>query len=164
MDLEKLEKLNELKAKGIITEAEFQQQKEKILNEANATQVSVGNSSASLDFNDVKTYGMFMHLAQFCAFILPVLGWIVPLVMWLSRKDNVQIDQQGRVIFNWIISAVIYGFVSFILVFLVIGIPMLIALVVCNIVFSIMGALRAKDGIVKNYPLTIRFFRVEESN
>lgn len=163
MDLDKLEKLNELRAKGVITEAEFQQQKDKILNEAEVTTVSVGNSSATLDFNDVKTYGMFMHLAQFCAFILPVLGWVVPLVMWLSRKENAHIDQQGRIIFNWIISALIYGFVSLILVFIVIGIPMLVALVVCNIVFVIMGALRAKDGIVKNYPLTIRFFSVEET-
>lgn len=163
MDLEKLEKLNDLKAKGVITEAEFQQQKEKILNEEDLTKVNVGNSSAALDFNDVKTYGMFMHLAQFCAFILPVLGWVVPLVMWFSRKDDAHIDQQGRVIFNWIISAVIYGVVSFILMFIVIGIPMLFALVVCNIVFVIMGALRAKDGIIKNYPLTIRFFSVDES-
>lgn len=150
MNIEKLEKLNDLKEKGIITEEEFQQQKAKILNEADLTQVTVGNSSAALDFNDTKTYCMFMHLAQFCAFILPILGWVVPLVMWLTRKDDEQIDQQGRVIFNWILSALIYGFVSFILMFLVIGFPMLLALVVCNIVFIILGALKAKEGVVKN--------------
>ena len=104
-----------------------------------------------------------MHLAQFCAFILPILGWVVPLVMWLTRKEDEQIDQQGRVIFNWILSALIYGFVSFILMFLLIGFPMLLALVVCNIVFIILGALKAKDGVVKNYPLTIRFFSVQQS-
>lgn len=156
MDLDKLEKLNELKAQGVITEEEFQQQKEKILNQP-ATAASAG-----LDFNDVRSYSMFMHLAQLCAFILPLLGWVVPLVMWLTRKEDQYIDQQGKVVFNWIISAVIYGFVSLLLMVVLIGIPLMIALVVCNIVFAIMGALRAKDGIVKNYPLAIRFFRVEE--
>lgn len=162
MNIEKLEKLNDLKEKGIITEEEFQLQKAKILNEPELTEVIVGNS-AKLDFSDTKTYCMFMHLAQFCAFILPILGWVVPLVMWLTRKEDEQIDQQGRVIFNWILSALIYGFVSFILMFLLIGFPMLLALVVCNIVFIILGALKAKDGVVKNYPLTIRFFSVQQS-
>ncbi|MEE2023390.1 MULTISPECIES: DUF4870 domain-containing protein [Alkalimonas] len=156
MDLDKLEKLNELKAQGVITEEEFQQQKEKILNQPAAA------ASAGLDFNDVRSYSMLMHLAQLCAFILPLLGWVVPLVMWLTRKEDQYIDQQGKVVFNWIISAVIYGFVSLLLMVVLIGIPLMIALVVCNIVFAIMGALRAKDGIVKNYPLAIRFFRVEE--
>lgn len=157
MDLDKLEKLNELKAQGVITEEEFQQQKEKILNQPTPA------PAAGLDFNDARSYSMLMHLAQFCAFIVPLLGWVVPLVMWLSRKEEPFIDQQGKVVFNWIISAVIYGFVSLLLIVVLIGIPLMIALVVCNIVFAIMGALRAKDGIVKNYPLAIRFFAVDET-
>lgn len=157
MDLDKLEKLNELKAQGVITEEEFQQQKERILNQP------ISPAAAGLDFNDARSYSMLLHLAQFCAFILPLLGWVVPLVMWLTRKEDAYIDQQGKVVFNWIISAVIYGFVSLLLMVVLIGIPLMIALVVCNIIFVIMGALRAKDGMIKNYPLAIRFFRVEES-
>lgn len=157
MDLDTLQKLNELKEKGVITEDEFQQQKEKILNQP------VTKSTTGLDFHDVRIYSMFMHLSQLFAFVLPVLGWVVPLVMWLTRKEEESINQQGKVIFNWILSALIYGVVSILLIMVLIGIPLLIALVVCTIVFAIMGALRAKEGMVKNYPLAIRFFSVEES-
>jgi uncharacterized Tic20 family protein len=155
MDLDKLEKLNALKEKGIITEQEFVEQKQKIL--------SPPNSSFQQLVDNSYNYCMLMHLAQFCAFVLPFLGWIVPLVMWMTKKEDEFIDQQGKVIFNWILSVLVYFFVSLLLTVILIGFPMLLALVICSIVFTIMGALHAKDGIVKNYPLAIRFFRVEES-
>lgn len=154
MNLEQLEKLNELKEKGILTEEEFQQQKEKIL---------AGSGTFNIA-DDNRTYAMFMHLAQLFCIILPVLGWVVPLVMWLLNKDKDDyINQQGKVVFNWIISVLIYAVAGWLLVLILIGIPILLALLVCSIIFTIMGALNAKEGIIKNYPLAIRFFKVEET-
>jgi uncharacterized Tic20 family protein len=37
---------------------------------------------------------------------------------------------------------------------------MLIALVICGIIFTIIGAVRANDGIAWSYPMSIRFFSV----
>jgi uncharacterized Tic20 family protein len=154
MDLEKLEKLNELKEKGAITEEEYQKAKAETL-----------APSKSLDVNnlDDRSYSMLMHFAQFCSFIVPLLGWVVPLVMWLTRRDNDYIDQHGKVVANWIISAFIYSLICFVLMFVLIGFLFFVVLVICSIVFTIMGGIQAKDGIIRNYPLAIRFFAVQET-
>lgn len=156
MDLEKIEKLNEMKEKGIITEEEFQKAK---------TQALGNTSSQSIDFSnlDSKSYSMIMHFSQFCCFILPVLGWVVPLIMWLTKRDDPYIDQQGRVVINWVISAFIYTMICVALMVVLIGFLLLFALIVCSIIFTVMGALNAKDGIIRNYPLSIRFLAIDET-
>lgn len=156
MDLEKIEKLNEMKEKGIVTEEEFQTAKARILGRAPSQPIDFSNL-------DSKSYSMFMHFSQFCCFILPVLGWVVPLIMWLTKRDDPYIDQQGRVVVNWIISAFIYATISVALMVVLIGFLLLFALIVCAIIFTVMGALNAKDGIIRNYPLSIRFLAVEET-
>ena len=92
-----------------------------------------------------------------------MLGWVVPLIMWLTKKDDDYIDQQGRVIFNWIISAFIYTIGCIILMVIVVGVFLLMALIVCSIIFTVMGAINAKDGVIRNYPMSIRFMAVNET-
>jgi uncharacterized Tic20 family protein len=41
---------------------------------------------------------------------------------------------------------------------LIIGIPLLVAVAVLSIVFPIVAAIKASNGEVWKYPLTIRFF------
>lgn len=110
---------------------------------------------------DERTFAMLLHLSQFLGYIIPFAGFIAPLVMWLIKKDeSAYIDAHGKVVFNWIISAFIWGVIGAILVFVVVGVFLLIALAICHIVFAIVGAIRANDGIIQNYPLTIKFFHV----
>ncbi len=154
MDPDKIAKLNELKEKGVITEEEFQQGKRKILGES-----SLSDAASNMDS---KTYSMLMHFSQFCTFVLPLIGLIVPIAMWMIKKDDPYVDEQGKVVANWIISSLIYCVISSILTIIVIGVFMLIALVICSIIFIIMGAIRANDGVVKNYPLAIPFFKIKE--
>ncbi|WP_034731426.1 DUF4870 domain-containing protein [Pseudidiomarina atlantica] len=110
---------------------------------------------------DDRNYAMLLHLSQLAGYLIPFAGLIVPLVMWLVKRDtNPYIDANGKVVFNWIISAFIYGVVSVILMFILIGFAMAFALAICHVVFAIIGAIRAKDGIVQDYPLTIKFFKI----
>lgn len=154
MDLEKVDKLNELKEKGAITEEEFQRAKAEAL---------ASNKPWDMANMDNKTYCMMMHFAQFCSFVVPVLGWVVPLVMWLTKHEDDYIDQHGKVVANWIISAFIYFVISIILMTVLVGFLLLFALLICSIIFTILGAIQAKDGIIRNYPLSIRFFAVRET-
>jgi uncharacterized protein len=172
MNLEQIEKLNELKEKGMITEEEFLRAKEKILagETVNATpEVAPHTAPVSAPKPiEIKTnnfdYAMMMHLAQFASILIPLLGLIIPLVMWQSRKnDDDYIDQQGKVVMNWALSSLIYAVVSWILVFVLIGFVLLFALFICSIIFIIMGSINANKGVVKNYPLSIRFFDVTET-
>ncbi len=108
----------------------------------------------------LNEYLMLMHLSQFAGYLIPFGGFVMPLVMWLTNRENSElVDTHGKNIMNWIISSVIYAVVGAILIAIIIGIPILIALGVCSIIFTIIGAVRANQGIVYAYPLSITFFR-----
>jgi hypothetical protein len=64
---------------------------------------------------------------------------------------------------NWYISFLIYSVISGILLVVLIGWPMGLILGVLSMVFPIIGALRASEGRIWPYPLSIQFFstRVE---
>jgi hypothetical protein len=109
---------------------------------------------------EANQFCMLMHLSQFAGLVVPMGGLILPIVMWTANKDKSDIvNQHGKNILNWIISSFIYLFVSIILTFLLIGIPILIATVICSLIFTIVGAVKANNGEVYKYPLSIPFLK-----
>jgi uncharacterized Tic20 family protein len=122
-------------------------------------QASSGATSDSRD-REVRQWAMFVHLSRLAAFVLPVAGLAVPIVIWQLKKDDLpEIDGHGMIVVNWMISAIIYGFVSFLLVFALIGVPLLIALSALSILFPIIGGIKAGNGEVWRYPLSIPFLK-----
>lgn len=112
---------------------------------------------------ELKSYLLLMHLSQLAGYIIPLAGLIMPIVMWATNKDDSkEIDNHGKVILNWIISALIYGVVCLILSIVVIGVFGFIALGICALVFTIVGAIKANEGTLWHYPLSIKFFKVED--
>lgn len=164
MDLDQIEKLNDLKQKGLISEEEYQQAKERILGAQTqrAAQAQQTQPHTIMQTNNYD-YAMVMHLTQFCSWLFPFLGLIVPLIMWQSKKDDPYVDQQGKVVMNWVFSSLIYFLVSLVLCFIVVGFFLMAILFVCSIVFTIMGAMDANKGVIKNYPMSIKFFDVSVS-
>ena len=69
------------------------------------------------------------------------------------------IDAHGINVINWIISLIVYSVVSAILIFAIIGIPMLMALGLVSVVFPIIAAIKANNGEVWKYPLSISFVK-----
>ena len=107
-----------------------------------------------------KQYAMFIHLSQLAGSIVVGLGWILPLVLWLTKKDSSEyIDANGKIVMNWIISCLIYGIVSGILCLIGIGVVLLIALAICNLTFIIIGSVKASQGNSWPYPLSIPFIK-----
>lgn len=105
-----------------------------------------------------KQYAMFIHLSQLAGMIIPFLGWVLPLILWQTKKDTSPfIDENGKIVMNWIISSLIYGIICFILFFLLVGFFLLIVMGICSLVFIIVGAIKANDGELWTYPLSIRF-------
>lgn len=108
--------------------------------------------------SEERQYAMFIHLSQLAGMVIPGLGWILPLVLWLTRRDSsAYIDANGKIVMNWIISSFIYYIGAGILILLLIGIPLLFAIGICSLIFTIIGAIRANEGIIWQYPLSIRF-------
>lgn len=171
---ENLEKLNDLYKKGAITENEYNSEKEKILNRKNIT----------VPTDDDNKYSMLMHLSQFSNIIIPGAGFIVPIVMWFSRKEKQFIDINGKIILNWNISLLIYFVLGIIIAVFsgIISVPItgrtdnpipvlswifgtivfpLVFFGIIDFIFTIVGALKASKGEVWNYPLSIRFFKTK---
>jgi uncharacterized Tic20 family protein len=152
-------KLNELKQSGALTEQEYQKAKEGLL---------AGSQPASEKFKqavngisvDVNMWGMFIHLSQFCGYVFPLAGLIVPIVLWqIKKNDSELIDRHGRIVVNWIITEFIFAIVFAVLCFVLVGIPLLIALVIVGVVFPIVGAVKASSGEAWAYPCSIKFLK-----
>ena len=77
----------------------------------------------------------------------------MPIVLWLVKKEEPFIDQNGRIVANWLISSVIYSIIGLILAAVLVGFFILFALVICHVVFAIIGAMKAKEGVLWHYPL-----------
>lgn len=107
-----------------------------------------------------KQMGLFLHLSQLLNLIFPLAGVIVPVVIWQTQKDKMPgLDAHGKMVVNWTISSIIYTIISIVLMFIIIGIPIFIGLVIVSIVFPIIGGIKANNGELWEYPLTIKFLK-----
>ena len=92
--------------------------------------------------------------------ILPPAGIIVPIVLWQTKKEQMPaLDAHGKMIANWMISSLIYFVVSGILTIILIGFLGLLAVGIMSVVFPIIGAIKANNGELWEYPLTIKFLK-----
>jgi len=158
---DEIEKLNNLKQAGAITEEEYQSAKASLLKKDE----SIGEKFNFVVKNvssDEKMWSMFMHFSQLCGFLIPLAGLIVPIVMWQVKKDESDIiDRHGRNIVNWIITEIIFFAAFFILVRIFIGIPLLGLLFILGIVLPIIGGIKANNGEIWSYPFAIKFFSAD---
>jgi uncharacterized Tic20 family protein len=116
--------------------------------------------NTSLQTPEHKQMGLFLHLSQLLGVVFPVAGIVVPIVLWQTQKDKIPaLDPHGKMVINWMISCFIYAVISIPLMFVLIGIPIFIALMVVSIVFPIIGGIKANNGEFWEYPLTIKFLK-----
>lgn len=147
--VEELERLQQLRDLGTMSEEEFLQAKAKLLNEP--------TFDSDIE-RRTRLWAMCLHLSVFAGYAAPFAGFIAPILIWqLMKEDLPGLDAHGRIVVNWIISSIIYTVVSAILCLVLIGIPMLIAVGIMAVVFPIVGAIKANEGVAWRYPLTISF-------
>jgi uncharacterized protein len=106
-----------------------------------------------------RLWAMLAHLLSFVAAYL-FLGFVAPLVVLLvfgPRSAYVRAHAVESLNFN--LTWLLYGIVAVILAFLLIGIPILIALGIAYVVLVVIASVRANNGELYRYPLTIRFVR-----
>ena len=104
-----------------------------------------------------RLWGMLAHLLSFVAAYL-FLGFVAPLVVLLvfgPRSPYVRAHAVESLNFN--LTWLLYAIVGVVLAFLVIGIPILIALGIAYLVLVVIASVRANNGEFYRYPLTIRF-------
>lgn len=101
------------------------------------------------------------HLSQLLDFVTGIGGLIVPLILWLTKKDEIMgMDDTGKAILNFRISMLLYGLLCIPLILLLgLGILGLIAIGIISFVFPISNAIKASNGNQPNYPFSIDFIK-----
>jgi uncharacterized protein len=116
--------------------------------------VSPHHSRAMPSGND-KIWAILSHIS--CLFGI---WFILPLIVYLAmRNDSTYVGENAKEALNFHISLVIYVLCALPLIALLVGVPLLIAIGLGAFVLSIVAAIKASDGAVYRYPLTIRLIK-----
>jgi uncharacterized Tic20 family protein len=107
------------------------------------------------------TIGMLCHLLSLTLLLGVPLGNILgPLTVWLIKRDEDPfVDLCGKESLNFQISMTLYMVIAGIFILLFVGLFMVPILMILNIVYTIIAAIKASQGTSYTYPLTIRFIK-----
>src|SRR5947209_1924763 len=102
---------------------------------------------------DERTMGMLAHL-------LGIIGFLGPLIIWLIKRDQSPfVNDQGKEALNFHLTLLIGWVIGAALIVACIGPFIMLAVWIVGLIFSIMGALKAKEGIPYRYPFAIRMIK-----
>ena len=109
---------------------------------------------------DEKSWAMGAHLSGLVGYIIPFGNVIVPIVILRMKKsESAFIAEHAKEAINFQISLLIYFAIAalLLLVAVSVGIFLLFALVVLDIIFIIIASIKANKGVQYTYPLAARF-------
>ena len=117
-----------------------------------------------------KNYSSLTHLSGFSGWVFPFGNIIVPLTLWISRKnESPYIDSHGKAAVNFQLSILFYCFLLAILIIpitiftLGLGlVAILIGLIpaaILKVVLIISASIKASNRNYYNYPFTIEFIK-----
>ena len=113
-----------------------------------------------LPSKDDRTWALVAHLSAFAGHVFPFAHIIAPLVVWLMKREtSAFVDEQGKEAVNAQITFTIYFAACVALCFVLIGFPLLAGLYIANVIFVIVAAVRANDGLPYRYPYILRLVK-----
>jgi uncharacterized Tic20 family protein len=121
--------------------------------------------SAQLSQRDERLWAMGCHLSSLAMYLaIPFANILGPFIVWSIQRDKSPlVDDQGKEAVNFQITMTIAFAVAIVLAISVIGlivaIPLLAVLPVIQILFTVLAAIKANEGVAYRYPLTIRFIK-----
>lgn len=105
-----------------------------------------------------RLWSVLCHLSYF--FGVALLSFLFPLTVYLvMRSGSAFVTDHAREALNFHLSLLLYFIFCVPLCFIIIGVPLVVALVLTGIVCSIVAAVKAGEGTLYHYPITIRFVR-----
>jgi uncharacterized protein len=122
--------------------------------------------TAPLAANSTRQWEVLCHVSSMAGLLgFPFGNILGPLIVWLAkRNESAGVDAHGKESLNFHISWTVYGLVlgglTAILSFILIGfllIPVLILGWLAMVILVVVGSVKASNGELYRYPLTIRF-------
>lgn len=109
---------------------------------------------------DDRTWGMLCHLGAYGGHFIPFGNIIIPLIIWLvKRESSSYVDYHGKESLNFQISLLLYFGIAFVLAFVLVGFILMIPLWIFGLVMILIAGLKANEGQLYRYPMTIRFIK-----
>ena len=118
-----------------------------------------------------KQWALFAHLSAILGAIVTghIFGigcFLGPLIIWLIKRDTMPfVADQGKEALNFNITLAIVGAALFLVVLLTFGIGLILAIpagavvAVGWLVFTIIAAIKASEGVAYRYPITLRLVK-----
>lgn len=102
-----------------------------------------------------KIWSILSHLSWFIG-----VPFLLPLVVYLAmRGDSDYVAANAREALNFHLSVLIYVLCCAPLAFILIGGPLIVIILAASLLFSIIAAIKASEGQVYRYPLTLRLVK-----
>ena len=109
---------------------------------------------------DDRTWAMLCHIAGLAGYIIPLGNIFGPMILWMIKKDQSWfVNDQGKEALNFQISFTIYILIACLAILIIIGIFLIPVIAVAGLIFIIIAAIKANEGVSYRYPLTIRFIK-----
>lgn len=108
-----------------------------------------------------RNWAVVCHLSALLGFVVWGVGIVLgPLVAWLVKRDTHPfVDDQGKEALNFQITVFLAGLVCTGLMFVLIGIPLLVALGIFDLVCIVIAAVKASEGVAYRYPISLRLIK-----
>jgi len=110
---------------------------------------------------EARKWAAICHLSALAGLLGNGVGFLLgPLIVWVVKKqDDPFIDENGKEAVNFQITMFLALIVSAVLIFVVVGFFLLILVGIVMVVLPVIAGIKASDGELFRYPLTIRFIR-----
>lgn len=104
---------------------------------------------------------MAAHLSSLAGYVLVPLGNVIaPLIIWLIKKDTMPfVDDQAKESLNFQITLTIAALIGLVLLAFCVGGIILAAVWIAGLVFTIVGGVKANEGVKYRYPFAFRFIK-----
>lgn len=105
-----------------------------------------------------RTWILLCHLSALILFIgVPFGNIIAPLIIWLIKKpESAALDAHGKEVLNFQISMTFYTILAGLSMFVLVGFVLLPLVLLLNLIFVVIAAIKVSNGEFYRYPLTIR--------
>lgn len=125
------------------------------------------NAEELLDYGKQTDDGflILMHLSVLSGFVIPIGNIIIPMILWLTKKDKIEgLNEAGSNLVNFQINWTAFLFLSFVVIILsrpasILIILLYICLVGINLILPIRIALQLRNGETGKYPTLIKIIK-----
>lgn len=111
--------------------------------------------------NQARQWAAIIHVSGIAGLLVSGFGLVLaPLVLWLiKRNDHEFIDDQGKEAVNFQLTMLLGILIGLVLTFILVGLVILLIVGIMAIVYPIIAAIKASEGIPYRYPYTLRLIK-----